>query len=242
VADPTCNPGYSNSQETLDLFPDGSTPENRTLPISSLCSHGITPVIMTGFLKQVLIQHFCDTENILNAAIRADMVRRGGYSATNPNSLLIAALEQWLQGQSHESRPALLIKAHAWNAEIVGIGNSAGGNSWTGEREFYAHWSGSHTVFAMARQPREAMDLATEITLALLYFSPVIQAELGLLRFFPVSIGEVAVVKESSENYAVPVVFAYVVESYWSLTPDAPKLKRILFTPADLAQLLTPDE
>ena len=221
------------------MFPDGSHPENRTFPISSLCSHGVTPFILTGFLKQVLTQHFCDTENILNAAVRADMVNRGGYSVTNPNSLLIAVLEHWLQGQRSESRPALLIKSHAWESVRVGIGNRSGGNPLTGEESFYCQWKGSHTVFALASNGREAQDLATEIAKVFMFYANVIEYELGLHRFVPVSIGEIAAVKESKENYVVPVTVAYVVPDSWTLTPDAPQLKRIVFTPADVSQLLS---
>lgn len=194
---------------------------------------------MTGFLKQVLAQHFCDTDNILNAAIRADMVARGGYSAANPNSLLIEALERWLQGQGSESRPALLIKSHQWDSVRVGIGNSSGGSTQTGAEHFYCQWNGSHTVFALAANGREAQDLATEIALVFLFYSKVIEHELGLHRFVPVSIGEIAAVKESKENYVVPVTVAYVVPQEWVLEPDAPRLKRIIFTPAEVAQLLS---
>ena len=221
------------------MFPDGSTPENRDFPISSLCSHGMTPGIISGFLKQVLIQHFCDTNNILNAAIRDDQIARGGYSADNPNSLLIEVLERWLQGQRSESRPALLIKAHQWETVRVSIGNSAGGNGMTGEEFFYCQWSGSHTIFALAANGREAQDLATEIALVFLFYAKVIEHELGLNRFTPVSIGEISAVKESKENYAVPVTVAYNIPQEWELMPDVPRLKRIVFTPADVAQLLS---
>lgn len=194
---------------------------------------------MTGFIKQFLAQHFCDTDNILNAAIRDDMIARGGYSASNPNSLLIEALERWLQGQSSESRPALLIKSHQWDFTRVGIGDSAGGDVWTGAEHFQATWHGSHTVFAFAANGREAQDLATEIALVFLFYSRVIERELGLTRFVPVSIGEISAVKESKENYAVPVTVAYVVTTAWELVPDAPRLKRIVFTPAAVAQILS---
>jgi hypothetical protein len=220
------------------LFPDGSRPETRTFPISSLCSHGITPSIITGFIKQLLTQHFCDTQNILNAAVRADMVDRGGYSASNPNSLLIEVLDRWLQGQSSESRPALLIKSHAWESVRVGLGNRSGSSDLTGEEFFYCQWKGSHTIFAFAGQPGEAQNLATEIAKVFMYYATVIEQELGLNRFVPVTIGEAASVKESKENYAVPVTVAYIVPDAWTLTPDAPRLKRIVFTPADVSQII----
>jgi hypothetical protein len=194
---------------------------------------------MTGFIKQVLTQHFCDTENILNSAVRADTVNRGGYSASNPSSLLIEVLEKWLQGQRSESRPALLIKSHAWESSRVGLGNRAGGNTLTGEEFFYCHWTGSHTIFALANNGLEAQNLATEIAKVLLYHASTIQQELGLLRFVPVSIGEIAAVKESKENYVVPMTVAYVVPDSWTLTPDAPRLKRIVFTPVDVSQIIS---
>jgi len=238
VSNPSCPQQPANSPEVEALFPDGYIPELRDFPISSLCSYGMTPTIMSGYLKHLLIQQFADPNNILNPAVRADMIRRGELTADNPSAMLITTLAEWLQGTRSESRPSLLIKPNAWEYDRVGIGNRSGGDNLTGLVSYYAQWRCSHTVFAIAAaSPQEAQDLGTEVAKQLLFLSSVIEADLNLLRFVPASIGAVAKIKESTEGYVCPIDVAYVVQETWEIQPEAPKLKHIVFTSAQLAEL-----
>jgi len=111
----------------------------------------------------------------------------------------------------------------------MGIGDITGEDYRSGELTFGGYWQGSHTIFALAKEGAEAQILAIEVAKCLLWFGSEILEQLELQRFVPVSIGEVAALKESREHYVVPVVVAYVVPEFWKLQPDAPRTKRIVF-------------
>jgi len=220
--------GDANPEDVEALFPAGSAPENRVDAISSLCSFGMRPHAMTGFLRQLLMQHYADPENIEDAVQRTRFREVGGWRATEQTGIYI---ESVTRGRSEltEKRPAILIKRNAWRWDRVTIGGQAGADALEGIQYFHGFWYGSHTVFAIAGNPAEAELLGTETLGTLLRYSPLITEQMGLHRFIPVEIGELAVVEESTKNYAVPLSFAYVAEENWQLETHAPRLKRFTF-------------
>lgn len=225
-----CPEGPPNSDEIEALYPEGSTPGVRFGCLSALCSYGVTQLVMTGALRQVLIQHFSDTRNILNGSVRKRLQRDGVWNASpNSTAILIESLHSWKPPLT-ESRPGLLIKEGEWTWRRFGIGDNAGTDTRTGTTTYAGFWYGSHTIFAVANEAAEAQTLADETKICLQMFEGEIATQLRLQRFIPVSIGEVAELKESSEHYVVPVVFAYVVPSAWTVQPEAPRLKRITWS------------
>lgn len=223
-----CPRGPDNPPEIEDLYPPGTTPERRFVTLSGLCSYGVTPLVMQGALRNVLIQHFGDVRNILNATLRDRMVRDGPWRETSDTPLVIESLHRW-RPELAEKRPALVLKEGAWQWQQQGIGNQAGEDYRSGRQFFGGLWAGSHTIFAIAQNGAEAQILATEALKCLLWFATEIAGQLELQRFVPVSIGEVAALKESAEHYVVPVVVAYLVPEGWWIQPDAPRTKRIVW-------------
>ena len=77
-------------------FPDGTAAENRVEKVSSLCSYGMRPHVMTGFLRQLLIGHFSDPQNIEDPKVRRHVKEIGGWKSTdsglNPGGILIEVL------------------------------------------------------------------------------------------------------------------------------------------------------
>jgi hypothetical protein len=183
---------------------------------------------MQGALRQLLIQHFGDTRNILNGTLRQKMERDGVWRPGTDTGIQIESLHKW-EPELTEARPALILKEGAWQWQRRGIGDQAGGNEIDGRRFFGGYWQGSHTIFALANEGAEAQILAIEALKSLLMFEQEILIQLELQRFVPVSIGEVSALKESSENYVVPIVFAYSVPEWWEIKPDAPRLKQVVF-------------
>jgi hypothetical protein len=224
----SCPPGPPNPPEIEALYPSGSSPDDRRKKLSALCSYGQSPLVMTGALRQVLAQHFSDVRNILNSSLRARLTRDGVWSDGTDTGIVIESLTRW-RPELTEARPGLILKSGVWQWQRMGIGDITGEDYRSGELTFGGYWQGSHTIFALAKEGAEAQILAIEVAKCLLWFGSEILEQLELQRFVPVSIGEVAALKESREHYVVPVVVAYVVPEFWKLQPDAPRTKRIVF-------------
>ena len=188
---------------------------------------------MQGALRQVLIQHFSDARNILNATLRGRIERDGVWSNTADTGIYIESLHKW-RPELTESRPGIVLKEGQWAWQRVGIGDTAGDDARSGQQFFGGYWNGTHTFFALANEGAEAQILAIEIAKVMLWFESEIMDQLELQRFVPVSIGEVSALKEATENYVVPVSVAYVVPEFWVLNPDAPRTKRIVFKTSEV--------
>jgi len=154
------------------------------------------------------------------------MERDGVWSTDNENGLMIESLHRW-RPELTESRPALILKEGEWRWLRLGIGDQAGVEYRSGKLTFGGYWTGTHTIFAVANGGREAQTLAIETMKCLLWFSSQIIDALELQRFVPVSIGSVSALKESTENYVVPLTVAYAVPEFWTLQEEAPRIKRI---------------
>jgi len=183
---------------------------------------------MQGALRQILIQHFADQRNILNGTLRKKFERDGVWREGTDTGIVIESLHKW-EPELTEARPALILKEGAWQWQRMGIGDQAGGDDISGRRYFGGYWQGSHTIFALANEGAEAQILAIEALKSLHMFEQEIMVQLELQRFVPVSIGEVSALQESSENYVVPIVFAYTVPDWWTVIQDAPRLKQVVF-------------
>ena len=228
-----CNPSPPNSTEVEALYPTGSAPEVRIPSFSAVCSYGHTQLTMQGALRQVLIQHFSDPRNILNATLRARVERDGVWSEGADTGIYIESLHRW-RPELTESRPGIVLKDHKWTWQRMGIGDKYHDDYRSGLRKYGGYWNAAHTFFALANEGAEAQILATEVNKVMLWFAPQIMAELELQRFVPLEIGEVSALRESTENYMVPVSVAYVVPEFWSLQPDAPRLRRIVFRTSEV--------
>ena len=224
----SCPTGPPNSAAVEAQFPTGNDPHIRSCNLSALCSYGVTPLVMQGALRQILIQHYADTRNILNATLQKKFGRDGVWRPGTDTGIMIESLHRW-RPELTEARPGLILKEGAWQWQRLGIGDQAGGHELDGRRYFGGYWQGSHTIFALANEGAEAQILAIETMKSLLMFEQEILVQLELQRFVPVSIGEVSALAESSENYVVPIVVAYVVPEWWEIIPDAPRLKQVVF-------------
>lgn len=227
----------TNPPEVEAQFPADSAPENRVSKVSALCSYGMRPHVMTGLLRQLLISHLSDPDNIEEAKLRKHARDTGPWRSSdtglNNSGFLVESITRW-QPNTADQRPAILIKRNSWKWEKIGIGNYAGSDVATGTQHYTGFWNGSHTLFCLAPTGVETELLTTEVVKFLLHFSPLIMQQMDLLRFYVAEVGGVGEVQEVIEGYAVPITVAYVAEEAWSLQPYAPRLKRIVFRASDL--------
>lgn len=230
-------PENTNPPEVENDFPAGSEPENRIPSVSSLCSYGMRPHVMTGLLRQLLIGHFSDPANIEEPRIRKHVQTLGSWQPSdeelNNNGIVIESITRWSPNTA-DKRPAVLIKRNGWKWARQGIGDLSGQNMYTGETSYSGFWTGSHTLFCLAPNGAETEFLTTEVVKFLILFSPMIREQMNLHKFYVDEVGGVGEVQEVTQGYAVPVTVAYVAEERWSVQPYVPRLKRIVFKASDL--------
>jgi hypothetical protein len=218
-------------------FPDDSLPENRVPKVSALCSYGMRPHVMTGFLRQLLMGHFADPQNIEEPRIRQLLEAVGGWqpedNGASPTGILIESITRWAPNTA-DKRPAILIKRNQWQWSSRVIGDKNVENLYTGETSYSGFWEGSHTLFCLSQYGAEAEFLSTEVVKFLILFSPMIRQQMDFFKFYVAQVGGVGEVQEVTEGYAVPVTVAYMAQETWATQPYAPRLKRIVFKASDL--------
>lgn len=222
-----------NPDDVEALYPEGSVTENRVSSVSALCSFGVRPRAVTGMIRQILVQHFCDPDNLEDAGLRARFKAGHGWRNDEHTGILIESNTRW-RPELTEKRPAIIIKRNDWQWQRVTIGDQAGDDWRDGFMQFLGFWLGTSTLFALAQEGGEAETLGAEVSRVLLHCGALIVHELSLHRFVPVSVGAVHRVKEATQNYAVPVTFAYAAEEAWELQPLAPRLKRFVFRASEV--------
>jgi len=226
-----------NPPEVEAQFPSGSAPEVRVNKVSALCSYGMRPHVMTGLLRQLLLQHFADPDNIEEPRIRRQIQELGVWKPSdnglNAGGILIESITRW-QPATADKRPAILIRRNNWSWSRKVIGDQAGENVFEGSSSYLGFWEGSHTLFCLAPGGAEAEFLSTEVARFLHQFAPWIRQQMDLHRFLISEIGGVSEVQEVLQGYAVPVTVAYIAEEAWTLQPYAPRLKRFVFKASDL--------
>jgi len=226
-----------NPPEIEAQFPAGAETDNRVDRVSSLCSYGMRPHVMTGLLRQLLIGHFSDPENIDDGRVRRMVEELGGWkpadNGLNQTGILVESITRW-NPTNNDKRPAVLIKRNSWTWLRKGIGDKAGSNAYTGATSYTGFWEGSHTLYCLAQHGAETEFLTAEVVKFLVTFSPLITDQMQLMRFFVSEVGGVGEVQEVVQGYAVPVTVSYVAAESWTLQPYAPRLKRIVFKASDL--------
>lgn len=226
-----------NPEEIEELYPEGSAPENRVKKVSALCSYGMRPHVMTGLLRQLLVDHFADIQNIEDPKVRRQIETLGAWqpveNGLNQPGILIESITRWNPNNA-DKRPAVLIKRNDWRWMRQTIGDKAGENPYTGSTSYMGFWEGSHTLYCLAQNGAETEFLTTEVVRFLVTFSPLIRDQMDLMRFLVSSVGGIGEVQEVIQGYAVPVTVSYVAEESWELQPYVPRLKRIVFKASDL--------
>ena len=88
--------------------------------------------------------------------------------------------------------------------------------------------AGSHTIFAVAREPAQAELLGNEVSMRLVQYQQAIQNDFGFNRFRVAEIGALTKIEEANETFAVPITVAYTYVDAWSIWVSSPYLKRLV--------------
>jgi hypothetical protein len=123
-------------------------------------------------------------------------------------------------------RPGIFIKRGPVLFNKIAIGDkSMGGHRSDGTVEYQLELTGSHTIFCLSRTEGECEKLGEEASDVLIAFKPVIRRTFDFHRFEVASIGELGILEEESEIFAVPILVNYHFSSEWQLKQESLKLK-----------------
>lgn len=203
------SPGQTRPRAWPDLIP-------------YMCARRWEPWLITGFLQQMLQDHF-QTLNIEHEALK-DCV----WKQELDTGIVIAGYYKWF-GELAEKRPAVVIKRNAYQLMPLGISTKAGSAFEGGLTYHSTFWVGSHTLFCLASRLLTADILAAEVQRELTEFSPaMVQPNtLGLFRAGVTEVGEAIELEEARQSYAVPVTFGWCIEHAWQLRNEGPPLRRV---------------
>jgi hypothetical protein len=212
-------------------------PESRIFTPSALCELGMRPHLMTGVIRQLLLQHFADRSNLESDVLReandegnplGDYLWRAG----DTSGILIESVTRWLPDQA-DGKPAVIIKRNSWSVQRRGINDMHQGHVVIdGFDRYTTFMSGSHTLFAITQEAGEAELLAAEVYKCLVGFGPIIRKSLQILRFVIAEVGGLAQLKDTPQpQFVVPIVVAYAHEESWALKQHVPRLKKITLEP-----------
>jgi hypothetical protein len=199
----------------------GADPQLALELVPNLCSYGLRPHVITGFLVQVFRQHFADRTNIEEPSLRDSL-----WKIQDPTGIVVESITRWDSNKANR-RPAIVVKRGPASFLRLGIGDLCMG--WIHESGFDYYLSfmtGSHTLFCIGNEAGEAERLAAEVYREIVQFGPVLRHYLGLHRFVLAEVGQLYRLPEATDGYAVPVSVAYAYEEFWRLEPHVPVLRR----------------
>lgn len=198
--------------------------------VSSLCSTGLRPMVLTGVVLRLLTRHFSVAKGISHPQLKEYIW------SSDPTQSKILIVPVWLwQMPGQQQRPALVVRRNALRPQQIGIADgeavvvelSSRQVPAAGHAEAQVAATGSHTIFAIADVPAQAEVLATEIYSRLLQYQQAIQSEFGFKRFRVAEMGALAKLEEADESFVVPVTLAYSYIEAWLVVTEAPYLKRV---------------
>jgi len=192
-----------------------------TLELSALCQLFPRPQIMTGVLREILIQLFGRENNVDEQDLRQLVWKEGVRTA-----ILIESYHAW-NPSLIAKRPAIILRRNTYTREPRAIDDRYQGQI-TMESTRTTFWQGSHTLFCISRSGAQAELLSTEVAQALTTFGAAIRDAVNLHRFGVMEIGGIAELEEVAEHFVVPVTVAYAYQQSWITRPyNMPILKSL---------------
>jgi len=188
--------------------------------MSSVCSTGLLPHVLTGVLLQVLRHHFSEPTSIVQSPLKSYV----WTPEANVSRISIEAVYNWTP-QNIQQRPAVVVKRGQLKTNKVSIGNIMHGaptEEGYAEERMVVNFKGNHQLFCAARTGSEAELLGAEVAYELLEFSQIIRQQFNFSSFELFEIGQVHRLQESHEHFAVPITVAYQYSHGWVVLRESP--------------------
>ena len=229
---------------TADWCPTPGTPPSKdacqtqsTVDVSYLCDNGWQPLLITGFLRDLLVRQWANPQNIVSPEMKQYV-----WSEQASSGILIESVHRY-RADIIEKRPAIMIKRNSFrNMQIGFAGQSLGAGlaAYSNEKGAISRhatlFTGSHTLFCIHGTGASAEILASEVMGHLVACLYPIRRHLGLRQFSVTEVGAIQELEESNENYVVPITVGWGYEHTWQLREESLPLQSV-----SLTGLLGPD-
>jgi hypothetical protein len=136
----------------------------RPITLSTLCSLGWRPIMITGLVRDLMIRHFSTPANIEEADLRSVL-----WHDLPSTGILIESIHRW-RGDLVEKRPAVIVKRNAQQNVRLGVADRLGADE-QGHLSYQTFWVGSHTLFCIHGSGASVEILATEVQRELTQFA-----------------------------------------------------------------------
>lgn len=193
------------------------------IPVGALCQRGWRAILITGFLRDLMIRHFAEPLQIEDHDLR-----RYVWKDAEDTGILIESVHRW-RGDVVEKRPAILVKRNAYQCQRLVWNDLVGTDEKRGRRTYQQMWVGSHTLFCLHGTGASVDMLATEVQRELSQFGPVFREEMGLHNFVVTEVGAISEVEEAKEHFTVPVTVGWNYTEKWDLKLESLVTRRIPF-------------
>ena len=203
-----------------------------TIDVSYLCDNGWQPLLITGFLRDLLIRQWSNPTNIISPEMKQYVWKEQVNSG-----ILIESVYRY-RPDLVEKRPAIMIKRNAFKDMPLGLG---GGFIFGGGEAAYANekgaitrhttmFVGSHTLFCIHGTGASTEILAAEVLGQLIACMWPIRQNLGLRNFSVTDVGAIQELEESTENYVIPITVGWAYEHVWQLKNESLPMQGFSFT------------
>ena len=191
-----------------------------------LCSLGMRPWLMTGYLVEWFQLHFSRPQCLENPKLRSRL-----WNAAFQQSEIQVESATRYKTTDPLRRPAIVVRRDDVKNQRMGIDDRLQGDLDLHGNDHYATMVlGSHTLFCLSPTALEAEYLGMEVARELLHFGPLIRKTLDLKQFLWGGVGRIGVVEEQKQAFAVPVPVGYAYEENWEIVQHAPVLENIVLS------------
>jgi len=190
---------------------------------SSICSLLPQDYALTGYLRNILLQHFYAATTIEEPDLR-HLIWRDRDST----DILIESILAWTP-QMTQRRPGIIIKRNDTDYHPLGIGGDLRmmPSDTLGHEHYVRAWVGSHTLFCISKNGPQAELIAAEVKRELSGFADKIARFVDLKRFRVLKVGAPGELEESAEHFVVPVTVGYAYEERHVVREQTPTLHAV---------------
>jgi len=184
------------------------------------------PLLLTGFFKTALQQHFFTPAGIFDDALKEILWRADNTSQGITDTKIYIDYKLKPKPDQSNFRPAILIDRGNWQRGKLGLHDRDGlGDIVYGSK--IDKWTGSHTFTCLAKAYSTTEILAHEVATFFEVYGTILAQQICLEELYVASISALKLVMEDNETFEVIVTVAYSHTNRWSLMESRPKIRHI---------------
>ena len=184
------------------------------------------PLLVNGFFKSVLQQHFFTPSGIFDDSLKEILWRPDEPIQGTTDSKIYIGYKLKPKNMQSNFRPAVLVERGDWKREKVAMHDNNGtGGILYGDK--IDRWVGSHRFTCLTKTLASIEILAHEVATFFEVYGQLLASQICLEELFVTSISAPTLVDEDNETYSAVVAVQYYHHNHWSLSQTRPKIRHI---------------